>query len=251
MKKLMIVLAVLAFGLAACNKDEKNGEAKVEFRLIDAPELYDEVNVHIIGLELIRPGGPVSLAVNPGVYNLLDFTNGNDTIIATDFIPAGKLNQIRLILGEDSNTIVKNGVVHPLSTPSAQQSGLKVNVNHDLVEDMEYVFWIDFDASKSIVETGAGAFILKPVLRVFLDGVFGTLSGNVSPVLQPTAVSAITGSDTISTFIDPSGGFYIMGLDAGTYEVLITPPAPANDTIISNVDIVNGQNTDLGTVQLN
>lgn len=247
----MLLLMVPVLLLSACSKDDNDGTATVQFRLVDAPELYDEVNVHIIGVELFRPGGPVSLNTNVGIYNLLDYTNGNDTIIAADEIPVGKVNQFRLILGQDSNTIVKDGIVYPLSTPSAQQSGLKLNFNKELLADMEYVFWIDFDASKSVVETGSGDFILKPVLRMFADGQFGIISGTIQPATLPTAVQAISGTDTFSTFIDTLGGFQILGLDGGTYDVHVHPPTPLSDTLITDVDVVEGQNNNLGTISLN
>ena len=55
----------------------------------------------------------------------------------------------------------------PLTTPSAQQSGLKMNVNITVPAGREVDFAIDFDACKSFVKAGkSGKILLKPVLSV-------------------------------------------------------------------------------------
>lgn len=106
--------------MTACGKDENSsGTAYLAIRLTDAPANYDEVNVEIIGIEVTgSAANTISLDVTPGVYNLLDFTGGVDTLIANGGVPAGKLQQVRLILGT-SNSIVVDGITYPLATPSA------------------------------------------------------------------------------------------------------------------------------------
>ena len=54
-----------------------------------------------------------------------------------------------------------------LTTPSAQQSGLKLNILATFLQGVAYEYIIDFDAARSIVTTGNGKFILKPTLKVF------------------------------------------------------------------------------------
>src|SRR5215203_1965455 len=128
MKKSLIILLV-PFILWSC--DNHDGEtARLEVRLTDAPGDYEEVNVDIQGVEIhSEDGNPsqgwMSLEVRKGVYNLLEFTNGLDTLIASAELPAGKLSQIRFILGEN-NSLKVSGDVVPLKTPSGQESGLKI-----------------------------------------------------------------------------------------------------------------------------
>jgi hypothetical protein len=52
--------------------------------------------------------------------------------LITDTLEISKVQQIRLILGT-RNTVV-DGITYPLSTPSAEQSGLKLQVNQTLQE---------------------------------------------------------------------------------------------------------------------
>jgi hypothetical protein len=49
--------------------------------------------------------------------------------------------------------------------PSAEQSGLKLQVNQTLQEGIMYHVLLDFDANKSIVKLGNGGYKLKPVIR--------------------------------------------------------------------------------------
>jgi hypothetical protein len=44
---------------------------------------------------------------------LLDFVNGEETVLVTDDIPSGMLSQIRLVLG-DNNTVMADSVVYDL-----------------------------------------------------------------------------------------------------------------------------------------
>jgi len=57
--------------------------------------------------------------------------NGKDTLLVTDEIPSGMLSQIRLILGEN-NSVMVDSIVYDIKTPSAQESGLKLNVHQDI-----------------------------------------------------------------------------------------------------------------------
>ncbi len=53
----------------------------------------------------------IELGTNQGIYNLLEFVNGQDTLIVDEDIPSGYISQIRLVLGEN-NTVMVDSVVH-------------------------------------------------------------------------------------------------------------------------------------------
>ncbi len=173
MKKLMYLVAILAVLIIySCGKDSSTSRIKIN--LTDAPTNVDAVNVEIVGIELhvegdtTDAGGWITLeGINSGVYNLLDFQNGADTTLFDMEVTAKKINQVRLILGTD-NTIVVDGEEFPLSTPSAQQSGLKIKVDKNLSDGEPFTFWLDFDAEESIVVNGNDSYILKPVLKLLL-----------------------------------------------------------------------------------
>lgn len=253
----LCVLAAIGSLMVACSDDDDNSAAtaRVNIRLTDAPGDYDEVNVDIQEVQIHREGGDqpdgwMTLEVESGVYNLLDFTNGMDTLLATAEVPTGKISQIRLILGTE-NTLVAGEDVFDLTTPSAQQSGLKINVQEELKAGITYTFLLDFDAAKSIVHTGSDKYILKPVIRSIAEATSGAIDGIISDVNATPAVYAMMGTDTVATaFANASGAFLIRGVAPGTYDVKF---APAEGFIIADIPSVNvtvGEVTHLGTVQV-
>ena len=251
MRKLWLVF-VAAVALAACSNDEQS--ARLEIRLTDAPGDYEAVYVDIQGVEVNSEsgeGGWKQLEVNKGVYNLIEFTNGMDTLLATAILPAGKIQQIRLKLGED-NTVVIDGDIKDLTTPSGQQSGVKLNVHAELLAGITYKLWLDFDAARSvIVETGSGKYNLKPVIRTYTEAQSGAIKGVVTPAESLPAVFAITGVDTVATtYADETGKFLLQGVPEGTYLVSFDPKDGFDAFQKADVSVSNGAVTDLGTVAL-
>lgn len=240
---------MLGFLLNSCNNDNPKSSYPYSVRMTDAPGPYEAVFVDIQGVEITGSGGEtVSLNVNKGIYNLLDFSNGVDTLIATDTLEIAKVEQIRLILGTN-NTILLDNVIYPLSTPSADQTGLKLQVHQTLQEGVLYNVLLDFDANKSIVKLGNGTYKLKPVLRTIETATSGAIKGKITPVGTLAVVEATSG-ESYSTNVNTEGNFLVMGLPAGSYTVIITPASPFLPITVSNIIIENGVTTDIGTIAL-
>ncbi|MBL7931183.1 MAG: DUF4382 domain-containing protein, partial [Bacteroidia bacterium] len=150
--RILPLLLAVALGAVTCKKDkdtdpEPNPAKPTPYyvRMTDAPGPYTAVYVDIQSVEITGAGGAnVTLNTTPGIYNLLDLTNGNDTLIATGLLTTNKVEQIRLALGTH-NSVVVNGTSYPLATPSAQQSGLKLQVHQDLQPGIAYQVLLDFD----------------------------------------------------------------------------------------------------------
>ena len=115
-------------------------------------------------------------------YNLLKLVNGVTEILGENELEAGTYHQIRLIIGKtaesenningephpDANYVVLNddGSYVPLKIPSGYQTGVKL-IHNFVVEDGGFVeLVLDFEACKSVVETGSGKYILKPTIKV-------------------------------------------------------------------------------------
>lgn len=253
MKKLFLFLTFitsLSLFLTSCSNEPNTSQVAV--RLVDAPGDYDEVNIEVLDVLINRENGWESLGnVTPQVYDLLKLTGGIDALLVDTEIPSGRVNQIRLVLGEN-NTVVINGETFALETPSSQQSGLKLNVHQDLVAGVKYNFVLDFMVDKSIVTTGSGKYNLKPTIRVSTEALSGSISGMVNPIEYQVAVTATSATDTISTYTNVDGKFMLFGVPEGTYTVTFTPDDASELTIkeIENVNVTLGTNTDLGTVDL-
>jgi hypothetical protein len=249
------LIFLLAF-FSSCNNEETN-MARLVVRMIDSPGDYQEVNVDIQAIEVNVSGngngsGWTELSnTNTGVYNLLELTNGLSVVLADVELPAGFISQIRLILGEN-NTLKMNDQVTDLTTPSSQQSGLKLQLNATLTEGITYEVLLDFDAALSVVTSGnSGKFNLKPVIRAIAEAQDGAIKGIVLPVDATAAVFAIQGTDTVaSSFADGTGAFLIRALPGGNYTVGISPSSDYMETSIENVQVVVGEVSDIGTVDL-
>lgn len=248
-----LLIAGLAF--SSCNKD--HGKSRLSIYLTDAPASYDAVNIEILRMEIKATSdegenGWQELPLNAGIYNLLEFRNGMDTLLSSIELPAGRISQLRLVLGVN-NTIVINGVTEPLplETPSAQQSGLKFNIHADLVEGVNYKMWIDFDAARSIVVNGNGDHILKPVIRTFTEATSGAIKGNLQPAVADATIYAILGSDSLSALPDPATGNYLIrGVPAGTWTISADGNNGYTDQLIPNIAVTLGQVTIVDTITL-
>lgn len=253
MKKIIVLsLALLGLGLASCKKNSTSGamNAHVTFKLTDAPGAYDAVILNIKQVVVVTSGGQKTLDLSGGPVDILHFMLGKDTLLAASDIPAGRLEQIRLVLDGTGNEVVVGGNTYNLTTPSGQESGVKLNVDDTLKANIAYTFLLDFDAAQSIVLTGNGKYILKPVIRAVAQAVSGAISGIVSPADSDPKVYAIQGTDTVGTVTDANGNFYFPGLEAGTYQVNFVPVSPYLPKTVTGVVVANGQSTDMGTVAI-
>ncbi len=255
---LLAAIAVTMFYGCSSDDDQNANTARLTVHMTDAPGDYDAVWVDVVDVRIKADAstdeeGWVSVGnITTGVYDLLSLTGGVTQLLADANVPAGPLGQIRLVLG-NNNTVVINGESQPLSTPSAQQSGLKLQVNQNLEAGKSYEYLLDFDVDKSIVSAGsAGGFILKPVIRLAAMEGTGTISGEVQPSNFQSLVRAKNASNDISAYTDASGNFVLHGVPAGTYQVTVTSEASLGIPVktINNVVVSSGANFDLDVIFL-
>ena len=137
---LLIMAAMLMlWSVVSCtNEDDKqtDGKATIQFKLTDAPALaYEAVNIDVRGIsvgiadefaeedESDEDSSKVTWieldVPNPGLYNLLDLRNGKTILLANGDIPAGKISQVRLLLGDESNVVIDGvSIYYKLRRPS-------------------------------------------------------------------------------------------------------------------------------------
>lgn len=251
MKKIQTILSIilLCISISSCKKNSTTSPYTYSVRMTDAPGPFNAVFIDLQGVELTGSDGKaVTMNVNAGIYNLLNFSNGLDTLIATGTMDVATVQQIRLILGSN-NSVVVNNVNYPLSTPSADQSGLKLQVHQALEAGVNYSVLLDFDANESIVETGNGTYKLKPVIRTIEAAISGSIKGKILPVGVLSFVNA-SANVAYTTYVNPNGDFIIKVLPAGIYSVTVTPIAPFNVVTLQNVIVTTGVTTNIGTIAL-
>ena len=233
----------------SCKKDSTANNGTMRVRLTDAPGDYQAVYIDVQGVEITGANGKQNISmVRTGIYNILDFRNGIDTLLGEASLPVGNVSQIRLILGTN-NSVMVDGSSYPLSTPSAQQSGLKLNLNTVIVAGITYDVWVDFDASRSIVKQGNGDYSLKPVLHAFSRPLTGAITGIISPFGSASTMMAIQNTDTIGGMVaNASGLFYIGGLNPGTYKMVFNANVGFFNKEVSGVVVTSGNVTNMGNV---
>ena len=165
--------------LSSCSDDDEqdnqpatgNADFNVALKSTNSKSTYDAIYIDIQKVSIhtssdsAEASGWFELETNIGIYDLLDYESGNDTIIAFDsLLQVQTISQIRLILGEN-NTIIDDGETYDLETPSAQTSGLKLQVHAELQPDKRYKLLLNFDADNSINKTGNGKYKLDPVIN--------------------------------------------------------------------------------------
>lgn len=260
--KTLALSAISALFLVACSREGSNSgsdnKARLQVALTDDPGDYEAVFIDVEDIKINYSDDPnngwVSLAnVHSGEYDLLKLINDDDTILADAEVGPGTISQIRLVLGSD-NYVQIDGQRIKLETPSAQQSGLKLNIHQTVEAGLLYKILLDFDVAKSIVQTGNGKYILKPTIRTVLEAAGGTIKGNVKPFDFQSAVLVFkAANDTVaSTYSSTTdGGYMVRGLAAGPYSLHFIPTDTTyRDTIITGVNVANGAITVVDTTRL-
>jgi hypothetical protein len=95
--------------------------------------------------------------------NLVDYQNGKSIQVGNEELEAGVYDELRFFLGSD-NAVIVNGESHELKIPSAQQSGIPLQIDAEIRDGETYNLLIDLDAGQSIVKAEGGKYILNPVM---------------------------------------------------------------------------------------
>jgi hypothetical protein len=240
---------IVAAGVVACGGggggSASTGDGAMRFAVTDAPACgYDHVWVTVQKVSVNQSAsasdtdpGWTDLNLSPAQkIDLLSLTNGVLQELGTVPLPAGHYSQVRLVLTSDNSVQPTGGAVTALTTPSGQQSGLKLQVNADVAAGQTADLVLDFDACKSVVKAGnSGQYILKPVITAvprIVTGIQGVVTTTLA--LSSTTISAQqNGAVVRSTMPDSTGNFSIPYLSAGTYTVVITSDSRATGVITS------------------
>lgn len=258
-----VAAAAILAGCGGGGADTGSGTLRVS--LTDAPACggYDavyvtvsKVRVHSSASAAETQGGWSDIdIVPPKRVDLVTLANGVLLELGQTALPAGKYQQIRLVLGDNATTPFANAVMPTggaqaeLDTPSAQRSGIKLQANVDVPAGQTVDVVLDFDACRSVVTRGnSGRFNLKPVIAVVPMISVGAISG-YAVTDAPAAdvkVSAQSGGVVVKETVVASGAkFNLAPIAAGNYDVVFTaaghvtrvvaavPAFTAGDTVMS------------------
>lgn len=136
----------------------------IQLLLTDAPGEFEEVWVNIVSVEIDAGElGWMILTDTPQRFDLLTLQNDVTAALGEASLPLGTYGQLRLIVDEAS--VVVDGVEEDLVIASGAETGIKINLDAEVQEDMLYTLVIDFDAGQSVRRTGMG-WLMTPMITV-------------------------------------------------------------------------------------
>ena len=251
---LLIVLMI-----AGCSDDEGSAPGVLAVSLTDGPACgFDEVNVtvskvrvHQSGSADAKSGGWADITLNPPrKINLLDLNDPTQPNFALESLgetplAAGHYTQLRLGLESNTgnqplaNSVVLSGTTTEiaLDTPSGIQTGIKLIHQFQVAPGQRTDLLLDFDACKSIVQTGSNTYKLQPVIKVIPTPLNG-INGFLDKTLPNVIVSAQQAGEIVRKTVmnTHTGEFFLGHLAPGSYDVVITSDNHAT-AVISGVTV--------------
>jgi hypothetical protein len=261
---LIVLAATITF--FSCQKtidtplDEVNipaGKSELQIMLTDDPsQIFDSIFIDIKKVEVkVKDSAGRerwdTLTIRSGLYNILRFRNGLDTLLAIGYIPSGEIKKVRVTLGT-GNYAMLNGITLPLNLSSSDAIvEIDINGHVDRNGNRRFKLWLDFDGHGSIKIKSNGRLELKLKLGHFCRSKSGEIEGEIKPFAAlPAVVKAISGTDTLVAITDKDGDFKIRGVKTATAKVIIMPSGGYKDSTINNVNIRLGDDVDLGKIIL-
>ena len=287
-KKVLLVSLCCAAGaailLTACQKENSTAQSQTSKQLsvylTDDPCQYDSVFIDIRYVEVKvdtsehmndddygdhdddgdddhsnhdRFGKWDTLAIHPGLYNVLKLRNGLDSLLGTISLPKSAIRKIRITLGTGSAVVVA-GVSHPLHLYPGMGNYVYIRL-HKSDMDLDDGFsgltrlWLDFHICESIVQHN-GDYFLKPFFKPFGKHETGSIEGKAGPHDARPLVTAYNNKDTASAIPEDDGRYVIRGLKAGLYSVLFKGNNGYKDSLLLNISVKNKQETMLPLISL-
>ena len=277
------LIAIVSLVAVACNKSTsvENGPGiqQVNFMLTDGPGSYDNVFIDIKSLQIVidtaregsrrrdtcnwdhiganrnsrKDSGLVwtTMPIKAGVYDILKFRNGLDTLFASANVPKGSVRLVRIEFGTN-NSLVKDSVTHPLNLSPNHPNFIVIKLKgHEFEEfaSRRHRLWLDFDVSRSIIEAN-GKFYLIPVMHSFVEKNTASVSGKLKPRDAKAVITLFNNKDTAYALPNREGEFKMRGLKDGTYKLFVKASNGYRDTTINNVVVVQPKTTSVGVIEL-
>ena len=214
--KHLLFLAVMAFAvviMTACNKSASvdssvpAGKQHLSLYLTDGPGLFDKVMIDIRSVKVLVDTCSntrhhdnddwddhgdkeeknkkedscfvwENLNVKAGVYDILKFRNGADTLLAASGITKGSIRLIKIEMGTN-NSVVKDSISYPVFLKANSGNFILIKLKGN--EFDEYMpgrtrLWLDFDITRSIIQERDNKFYLKPVFHFFTINKTGSIA---------------------------------------------------------------------------
>ena len=257
--------SAVALALTACGGGGGGAAADgtLKLAMTDSPGCgYDHVYVTVSKIRIHASSsasdsdsGWREMVVSPQQrIDLLGLTNGALQELGSLPLPAGRYEQVRLVLAGNplDNALVLSsnpGTEIALTTPSGQQSGYKLQAHFDVTGNQVADMVLDFDACKSIVRAGnSGNYNLQPVVAV-TKRLTTQIEGHVDPAIAASVVVSTRDPDQQmrATVPDNTGRFVLAYLPENTNYTVVISGNGLTTSAVTGVPV----STSIGRTQLN
>lgn len=280
---LMAVMAMAAvFVMTACKKsnsaDTGAGKQQLSLYLTDGPGFFDHVYIDIRSVKVLVDTSADTrrhdnedwnswganehkkdssliwedLGIQAGIYDILNFRNGADTLLANAGIAKGSIRLIKIEIGTD-NSLVKDSITYPVTLPAGVPNYILIKLRgHECEQYMpgRIRLWLDFDIGRSIIQGSNNKFILRPIFHFFVVSNTGAVAGRVIPRESYPVITVFNTTDTAYALPNKEGYFKVRGLNDGTYSVFINGSNGYFDSTITNISVKAPGETSLGSITL-
>ncbi len=267
---LLLGSTVAAATLVACGGggSSASGDGTLKLAMTDSPGCgYDHVYVTVNKIRMHQSttagdsdsGWREVVVASPQKIDLLGLTNGALQELGSVPLPAGRYQQVRLVLSDAplANSLVLSGTNNEiaLNTPSGQQSGYKLQAHFDVTGSQVADMVLDFDACKSIVRAGnSGNYNLKPVVAV-TKRLTTQIEGYVDPAIASSVVVSTRDPDgqLRATVPDSTSGRFVIAYlpESTNYTVVVSGTNPGTMPLTTAAITGVPVSTTLGSTQLN
>lgn len=225
----LTLLASLGLAGASCTPVVQAKTGTIEVRVTDAPPEYDIESIDVTFSEVQvhkavddGEGEWITLEIVDGNLDLLQLQAEDvEALLASEEVTPGRYTQLRVIIDTISVTLGDDGEPPEVILPSGE---LKFVRPFEVVEGETTTILLDFDAAKSVVVTGAGKIIFKPVVKLAVQQggkphELSSVEGTISAVnTEESTVSIIpeggTADDTIVLNVNPQTEITLDGEEA-------------------------------------
>jgi len=189
----VIILGTVAASGLSCGEAPGTGTGTLELYLTDAPIDAENVTGVYITINEIQYHIDDQWITceefeGPQIYNLLELTGGNFTLLGDLTLPGGHYNQIRFMLDipEMGSHPANPGCyiefadnsTEPLFVPSSNTTGYKAIGQFEVTVNGTVEVTADFDVRKAVVV--ADFYILKPTIRLVVNNQAGSIRGSIT-----------------------------------------------------------------------
>jgi len=248
-----LLVIIVQCDLSSNQNDQTSNTGTFAVSITDAPIDFpniSQVNVTMSDIQIRNAdtGGILTLQDDPFTMNIMSFRNGRRQIVGGDNgVEVGLYDQLSLKI-TDISIELADGETIDVGVPQQVQDGYTINFtpNIEVLGNGVADVLLDFDLYQSFTQQSEGDnffpnFTFNPVIRYALLGNTGDLSGNVrgedNIVITNSLVKLLRGSELLATtFTEPNGDFAIIGLEAGSYELVASKEGLKKDTISVSVE---------------